>query len=90
MTFMEMIKDKNNPTSIQSGAVTLDRDWIVEIPRIDSGKDAPFTIYLSNMTPQFVMVTLQNKATLSDGEEIDIIQPQSWGMYFAPNTTISP
>jgi hypothetical protein len=90
MTFMEAIKDKVTPTSMQSGAVTLDRDWVVEIPKIDAGKDAPFTIYLFNMTSQFVRVTLPNKASLSNGESIDLIQPKSWGMHFAPNPTITP
>jgi hypothetical protein len=79
------IKDDPSSTSLHSGQVTIDRGWKIEIPKIDSGIDASFNLYLFNMTSQFVYITLPTMATLSDGTLINLIQPTGNEMSFSPN-----
>jgi hypothetical protein len=74
---------------IDNGATTLERAAVVEIPILEAMNDLPFTLYILNMTTQFVTVTLPTKVSLSDGKVLDLIQPQSYGMHFGPNQTIA-
>jgi hypothetical protein len=86
--FMEALKDPND--AMRSGAVTIDRDWKIEIPKIDTGKDATFVLYLFNMSAQFVEVTLPRDvialvATSQEIGSIGLVQPTDTVMRFAPN-----
>ena len=87
LKFSEAITNEENPKSFRSGKITIDRDWLIEIPKIDAGKDVPFIFYIVNASPQFVAVTLPNKIVLSSGP-IDLIQPTNTQMVFPPNPLI--
>jgi hypothetical protein len=93
LTFSEAIKDQNS-TSFRSGKITIDREWLFEIPKIDTGRDAPFVFFILNASPQFVSVTLPSEVVLSAGSDgqsrsVDFIQPTNTRMIFPPNTQIS-
>ena len=86
---MEAVKDSVANTSLRSGAVTIDRDWPLEIPKIDPGKDSSFAFYMINVSTQFVHVMLAVKVSFMAGldEQIksaDLIQPTTMWMVFPP------
>lgn len=90
LTFSEAIKNEQNPTSFRSGKTTIDRDWLIEIPKIDSGKATPFMFFILNASTQFVSVILPNKVaflTGSDGQlrNVDLILSANAMMVFPPN-----
>src|ERR1700730_769797 len=79
LTFMEAVKDSAANTSLSSGAVTIDRDWPLEIPKIDPGKDSSFAFYMLNMSTQFVRVMLPVRVSFMAGldgqrKSADLIQ----------------
>jgi len=86
--FFETLADGDAISSFHSGTITLDREGIIEIPKIDIGNETPFILYMWNMMSQIVTVTLPRSASLSDGKLVTLIQPQSWGMHFPPNQKI--
>jgi hypothetical protein len=53
--FQEAVANKNQ---VQSGKVTLERDWPCLIPKIDPGVANPFVFYIYNVSDQFVDVIL--------------------------------
>jgi hypothetical protein len=63
LKFIAEIKDANDPNTLRSGPVTLERDWPIRIAKIDSGADRPFVFYVYNITPQFVEVRFPSSAT---------------------------
>ena len=82
--FSEAVKDETNPNASHSGKTTLDTNWWFEIPKIDSGKDAPFDLYIFNMTQKYAQLFLVPKITLVGGETVDLIEPTTTGMHFSP------
>jgi hypothetical protein len=90
LTFMEAVKDSETSTSLHSGAVTIDRDWMLEIPKIDTGKDSSFAFYMTNVSKQFARVMLPVKVSFIAGlnEQIksaDLIQATTiMGMILPP------
>jgi hypothetical protein len=93
ITFFETLPSDPSGSSFHSGAITLDRDGIIEIPKIDAGRDTPFLLYLMNGTPQLVMVELPINVSLPDGKLVSLTQPRwmraPWGMHFSPRRIAS-
>jgi hypothetical protein len=93
ITFFETLADDPSRSSVHSGAITLDRDGIIEIPKIDAGRDTPFSLYITNGTPQLVTVTLPTNVSLSNGKLVSLTQPYwmraPWGMHFSPRRIAS-
>lgn len=56
--FRKAVPDKDHPSTLRSGEVTLERDWPCQIPKIDPGTANSFIFYISNMSDQFVDVSL--------------------------------
>jgi hypothetical protein len=80
LIFQEAIKRKDNPKSEDSGKITLERDWVINIPKIDSGPDRTFTFYVMNTTGKFVTVYFPNKVLAQmagSGEQrtVELIKP---------------
>ena len=89
LKFMEALKDKTNPSQTNSGAITLIRDWIISIPKIEPGPIGTFDFYISNMSQQFVFVSLPSvftfyRASSSTREESQLIQSPGLFMPFTP------
>lgn len=80
------------PPSIQSGEIFLDREWPVEVTKIDPGADRSFEFYIWNMSNAFVSVTILPNATarkVSDGSQIPIRLLSRGYMMFSPATAPS-
>lgn len=48
VTFYEPAPVPDSPKSVRRGAVTVDRDWLIPIPKIDANSDRPFAFYIHN------------------------------------------
>lgn len=89
LAFRDVVIDPNLPNQKTSGAVTLSRDWPIEIPKIESGPEARFKFYIFNMSPKFAEATLGSQATVhrlgeSVTENVPIVQPNTNHMWFVP------
>jgi hypothetical protein len=91
LRFMDAVKKDTTPnqTFLRGRAVTIERDWPIEIPKIDPRKDSSFALYIINMSQQFVSVTPPSEVFLMDVEldqskRVPIIQSTSV-MYFPPH-----
>ena len=62
LTFAEAIHDDKNPGQTNTGAITLVLEWPIPIPMIDAGPSG-FVLYISNISPQYVFVTLPESVT---------------------------
>ncbi len=87
--FMEVKRAKDSPT-LQSGAVILERDWPITIPKIDVGPSYEFVFYIVNQSNLFVEVTFPNSATGQIGDDsaqqqIKIIQQMSVPIFLTPS-----
>jgi hypothetical protein len=63
LIFKEAIRNKRNTNQIDSGKITLERDWIIKIAKIDPGPDHPFIFYAMNESGNFVSVSFPETAT---------------------------
>jgi len=89
LVFKAAIKDTQNSSQINSGDTTLVRDWSIHMPKIDTGTDGGFVFYISNLSQQFVFVSLPSSATWQRSygnrrETSAIMQPLNFTMYFSP------
>jgi hypothetical protein len=91
LTFMEAVKkDSAASTTLSSGAVTIDREWPLEIPKIDPGEDSSFAFYMINVSAQYVRVLLPTKVSFMAGldgqiKSVDLVQPTiNTGMILPP------
>ncbi len=64
-----------NPNARRQGAITLDREWPVTIPKIDVGR--PFVFYVWNRVERFVQVSLPSTLVTEGGKTIPIIQAKN-------------
>lgn len=64
LTFIQALKDDKNPSTIRSGAVTLSREWPIQITKIDAGKNDPFVFYIYNISQEFAGVSLPQAVSL--------------------------
>jgi len=62
LVFQEAVRDKDNPNSIRSGAITAQRPWLISIPKIDPGTSDPFVLYIWNMTDTWASVSFPDSA----------------------------
>jgi hypothetical protein len=63
LVFKEAIRRKDQPNSMDSGKVVVDRDWGITIPKIDPGYDRAFVFYAMNSGNCFASVSFPNTAT---------------------------
>lgn len=73
LTFMENMKDKDNPNTSRSGQVTLSRGWLVPVNKIDPGPDRSFVFYIYNSSNHFVDISLPKIASIQKTGTIDRI-----------------
>jgi len=66
-----------------SGHITIDREWLIKIGKIDSGKDSQYTFFVFNMSSQFVEVTLPKTISIQRDGGVDIIN-----LITGPNVTM--
>ena len=89
MKFLKANKDEKNPSQSNSGAVTLVREWIISIPKIESGPGGTFDFYIDNPSQQFVFVSLPpsvtfHRANSDSRERSNLIQVPGLMMHFTP------
>jgi len=93
LTFLEADDVPGQPNAKKQGAITLRRDWRIEIPKLDVGSQNAFTFYIVNdQRDKWVNVLLPKTATarlLGDEETItiDLTAPNVGGaipLMFAP------
>jgi len=93
LTFLEADDVPGQPNAKKQGAITLRRDWRIEIPKLDVGSQNAFTFYIFNdQRDKWVNVLLPKTATarlLGDKETItiDLTAPNVGGaipLMFAP------
>lgn len=87
--FKEALKDRQNPNQIDSGAIVLERDWLIRIPKIDPGAEHAFVFYGQNETNRFVSVSFPERATgqvvgSTERKAIELIKPGPDMFWFDP------
>jgi hypothetical protein len=80
LVFQEALKREDNPKSKDSGKITLESDWVINIPKIDPGPDRTFTFYVMNTTGKFVTIYFPNQvlAQMAGSDEqqtVEIMKP---------------
>jgi len=90
LKFFRVTKDKSG--ALQKGEMFLERQWEMEIPKIDSGADHPFVFYAINQKDdQWVAVefpqSVKGQVGIESGErlEIGVLQPPP-----SPTTLLPP
>jgi hypothetical protein len=80
LTFREAIQ---KVSQYEGGPITIDREWLIQIGKIDSGKDSPYTFFVFNMSAQFVEITLPRTISIQRDTGMDIIN-----LITGPNVTM--
>ena len=52
VTFYQPALVPDNPKAVRRGKVTVDRDWLIPIPKVDASSDRPFAFYIHNCCRQ--------------------------------------
>jgi hypothetical protein len=91
VAFIEAVGDRKDPGSLRSGAVTLRKDWVIYIARLDPGPDDGFPFYVWNTSPDFVTVSVPDSATAwvtGQGERriVPVLHPPMEHLSFAPSS----
>ena len=78
--FMESIRDSTNPKLLRSGAITLDRGYLISLSTIGVGENGKSIFYIQNSSAQIVNVTLPQVVTFQRAngdtrETAPLIQP---------------
>ena len=87
--FIDVIKDPEQPNLSRTGAVTLAREWPIQISKIDPGVINPFVFYIYNQSNKFVEITMPEFA-VSEGPDkgsrrsVRIIQQSRLLYYLGP------
>ena len=86
LVFREAIWDGNQA---RSGNVTVDRDWVIYIPKIDPGTENAFVFYAMNNGKRFVSVSFPDTATAQMAgtnarDTVQLIKPGTDYYFFAP------
>jgi hypothetical protein len=86
LTFREPVpaRTPNHETSrqrgevrLERGAVTLEREWLVTIPKLDPAPGEPYVFYIWNCCAQrFVEVAFPLMMIADGGEKIQLVQPE--------------
>ena len=87
--FRKAIKDAGNPGQMNSGDISLVRDWSITIRKLEGDHGASFDFYIDNPSQQFVSVSLLPQITFhrsnSDAQEqSNLIQAPGLAMLFMP------
>ena len=88
LTFKEAINTGNG--EYRSGKVTVDRDWPIQVGKIDPGVSNAFTFYIDNWrSNQWVLASLPDNATLeifgdSSRRTVHVTHPDANVMPFGP------
>jgi hypothetical protein len=61
--FMETVGDKDQPNVKRSGSVTLSRPWMINVARIDPGRERAFGFYIWNQSKEFAQTFLPEVAS---------------------------
>ncbi len=74
LIFREAIK--NEKDGITTGAVTLERDWLISVAKLDSGAEHAFIYYTYNLSKQWVYVDFPSSATFQkDNNKVSLSIP---------------
>ena len=89
LSFIENLKDKDNPNTSRSGRITLSREWLVPVNKIDPGPDRSFVFYIFNSSDHFVDISLPKTASVQKGGasnriNVPVIGPDYAAMILPP------
>ena len=83
LTFRVPVPVPGQEKSRAQGDVTLDRDWVFTVPKLDPSPATPYVFYVWNCcVPKFVQVALPTHVETRDGKRLPLVQPK--GNLFQP------
>jgi hypothetical protein len=76
LTFREPERVSPPNSGFRIGAITLERDWVFVIPKLDPAPVAPFVFYVWNMNvSKFVQLGVRPVVTVAGGRTVPVVQP---------------
>ena len=75
LTFRDTLPDPDNPKALKVGALMIQRDWLVNIPKLDPSPATPFAFYIWNKgISKFIEVRLPENVAADGGRKVALTQ----------------